>query len=194
MVGQSGVGGGFSIDRAEITTAVRLKETEILALWVASELALRSGHLAFIKPARQAVQALLTSLPSKRRRELLAFVRRIYLGPPASAAVAASVGQVSQPLLDIIERAFTATHRLQIRYKDMQGQISQRTIEVHGLWIQAPIWYVLPFDHAKKAPRMFRVDRIMRAFPEEKRFSLRSLEIATALLTPHFDPSAMALL
>ena len=52
---------------------------------------------------------------------------------------------------------------LHIKYESEKKVQTCRIIEPHFLLLNWPIWYVLAWDVAKSAVRMFRVDRIISA-------------------------------
>lgn len=161
--GEAGPGGGVRLRRDRGVTAVHLSFDEIVALWTAASLTRRGTALPWGSAARSALDKLLASVPAERARELRALLRRVVLGPPASAAVAASAGAPSSELLPCVEGALRRRRALSFEYLDRHGAATRRVVEPHGLLIQPPVWYILGFDVEKRAPRMFRMDRVARA-------------------------------
>lgn len=161
--GEAGAGGGVRLRRDRGVTAVHLTFDEIVALWTAASLTRQGTALPWGSAARRALDKLLNSVPASRARELRALLRRVVLGPPASAAVAAGAGGPSSDLLPCIEESLRQRRALAFDYVDRHGVASRRTVEPHGLLIQPPVWYILTNDIERGAPRMFRMDRISRA-------------------------------
>jgi predicted DNA-binding transcriptional regulator YafY len=160
--GEPGVGGGVRLLGDRGVTAVHLSFEELASLWVAASLARRGTALPWGGAARSALDKLLASLPRGRARELTALMRRVVIGPPATAAVAGGAGAPSGELLALLERAFRVGQAIAFDYRDRVGRASRRLVEPHGLLVQPPVWYVLAHDIAKGEPRMFRMDRIAR--------------------------------
>jgi predicted DNA-binding transcriptional regulator YafY len=156
--GDAGPGGGIRLDGDR--AAVELGVAEIVALWIAARVAAATTALPWDRAAHSAMRKLLGTLPKKRARELRALSRRVLVGAPASAPVRASAGTPSQALVRSVERALVEARGLAFRYVDRNGIASERRIEPHGLLVEPPVWYLLARDVEKRAPRMFRMDRI----------------------------------
>ncbi|MBM4364342.1 MAG: WYL domain-containing protein, partial [Deltaproteobacteria bacterium] len=103
--------------------------------------------------------------PPERARQLRALCRRVFIGPPATPRIRESAGRAPAELLGVFERAFTAGLGLAFHYVDREGRPSARRVEPHGLLVEPPVWYVLAWDLERRAPRMFRMDRISRPRP-----------------------------
>jgi predicted DNA-binding transcriptional regulator YafY len=156
----SGPGGGVQLAQRARSVPVTLPDDEIAALWLATQLARRSDGLPWGRAADAAMRRLLGSVPRERARALRALCDRILVGPAASASVRASLQAIAPALLSLIERAFTTRCALAFVYHDREGHETERIVEPHGLLVQVPVWYILAFDPARDAPRVFRMDRI----------------------------------
>jgi predicted DNA-binding transcriptional regulator YafY len=189
---QRGVGGGFRMGSGALPIPVQLDESEIVALWISAELAIRAGVFPFVDAARGAARKAIASLTAVRRNEVRRFLARIFVGPPASSPVVGTLRPVPQRILVALERAFTERTCLRLTYVDRHARASERDIEIHGVLIQAPIWYALGFDHLRSAPRMFRVDRIDAARIRPQRATADASTVFEALIAPYWDPRALA--
>lgn len=182
--GEPGPGGGIRLERTRGVASVHLSTDEVVSLWLAARLSRSSTSLPWGSAARSALDKLFVSVPDARARELRALLRRVVVGPPATANVAANSGAPPSELLAVFEGAFARNVGLGFDYEDRNGVMSSRRVEPHGLLVQQPVWYVLAFDPERAAPRMFRMDRIRRARPlASMRFTPR-LDVVRELTSP----------
>lgn len=184
ITGQAGPGGGIRLEGSRGLTAVHLNLAEVMALWLASRLARESSVLPWSEPATSALSKLLLSLPPARADALRGVLRRVFVGRPASAALAVTVGSAPAELLVMFERAFSGGNGMRFLYTDAQGRRSIREIEPHGLLVEPPVWYLLARDIGKGAARTFRMDRIAEpAVMDSVRFR-PDLKLAMSQLPP----------
>lgn len=162
VTGQTGPGGGIRLEGSRGVTAVHLTLPEVMALWLASRLARQSSVLPWSESATSALQKLLASVPKQQADSLRAILRRVFVGGPASAALASTAGRTPANLLTLFEEAFTSGTGLGFDYTDGKGARSSRRIEPHGLLVEPPVWYMLSVDVEKQAMRTFRMDRVDR--------------------------------
>lgn len=180
--GEPGRGGGLRLDPLLALPPARLELDEVVGLVMAVSLAGRSGALPFGPSARAAIGKVLATLPARRAAELRRALDRVLVGPPASAAVVASLGPVPDGVLRAFEAGFTAGRALGFTYRDRHDARSSRRVEPHGLLAQVPAWYLLAQDLDRRAPRMFRLDRIRAPRLLEERFTPRPLAVFEPLL------------
>ncbi len=92
----------------------------------------------------------------------------------------ASIG-FTDPHLDTILDAISVRSPLTFMYKG-----EQRTVDTYGMLARRGFWYIVGFDHLRKAQRVFRVDRIESAVKKGKSGSYtipKNLNIASAVPT-----------
>ncbi|HKU44492.1 MAG TPA: WYL domain-containing protein [Polyangiales bacterium] len=169
ITGEAGPGGGVRLEGGRGVTAVHLSIAEVVTLWLSARLSRAASDLPWGGAASSALNKLLASLPRARQSELRALCRRVIVGPPASPQLTAAAGRGVPELLGLVEQAITAGIGLRFAYVDRNGQRStQRTVELHGLLVQTPIWYLITRDVDKAEPRVFRMDRVSspRLLPE----------------------------
>jgi predicted DNA-binding transcriptional regulator YafY len=159
--GEAGPGGGIRLEGPRGVTAVHLSIGEVVTLWLSARLARAASDLPWGGAADSALRKLLASLPRARSDELRGLCRRVIVGPPASPQLAAAAGRVVPELLALVEQAITRGVGLRFAYVDRTGKPSrQRTVELHGLLVQTPVWYLITRDVDKAEPRIFRMDRV----------------------------------
>lgn len=174
---ETGPGGGVRLDRDHGFWAVQFSVKEIIGLWIAARLSASVTALPWGANARAGLDKLLGSLPPDRRRSLKRMLTRVVVGRPATAAVRAQLGSTNPELLSLVEKAFAEGRCLGFAYVDRRGRASRREVEVHGLIVEVPAWYLLTLDRSIRPEpqiRLFRLDRMHQA----------------RLLTATFDPTA----
>jgi len=77
----------------------------------------------------------------------------------------------------IIQQSFFEKTAVHVKYQDINNVITERTIEVHYLYLIWPIWYLLAWDHLRCEVRFFQLDRIQNGQLKSTPFSLKSLEV-----------------
>jgi predicted DNA-binding transcriptional regulator YafY len=156
--GDPGRGGGLSLDPRAAPAKVELSWEEAVGLVLTAALGASAGA-PFGGPARRAAERIQGTLPAPEARALRRLLGRLVLGPPASAAVAASLRPVSDGVVKHLERAFAEDRALRFSYVDRQGERSRREVDPCGILAQPPAWYLLGVDE-RGQERMFRLDRL----------------------------------
>ncbi len=187
-----GPGGGVRLEGTRGVTAVHLSSAEVVTLWLSARLSQAGSDLPWSGAASSGLAKLLASLPAPRARELRALCRRVWVGPPASATVNASVGKTPHELLRLFEEAFTSGVGLGFQYQDRDGRLSTRRVEPHGILVQSPVWYVLAKDVEKAEPRMFRMDRISKPKLLSELSFRPDMDVIRCQLSPDIEWRALA--
>lgn len=156
--GDPGRGGGVSLDPRAAPAKVELTWEEAVGLVLTAALGAAAGA-PFGGAARRATQRIQGTLPGPEARALRRLAGRLVLGPPASAAVVASLRPVSDGVVRHLERAFAEDRVLRFSYVDRRGERSRREVEPCGILAQPPAWYLLGVDERGR-DRMFRLDRL----------------------------------
>lgn len=162
VTGDAGPGGGVRLEGERGVTAVHLSIAEVVTLWLSSRLAQAASDLPWSGAADSALRKLLASLPKARASQLRALCRRVVVGQPASDHVRAAAGQPPPELLRLVEQSFNSGTALAFEYIDREGAHSTRQVELHGLLVKAPVWYLAAFDLDKAGARLFRMDRVRK--------------------------------
>ena len=160
IVGQAGPGGGVRLEGRRGSAAAHLGVGELVALVLAVRLAPAVGDMPWSRGSAGALTKLLASLSTPRMRELRALGGRIFVGPSASARVRADTVVPPPAHVRMVEEAVARGAALEFRYRDRDGRDSTRRVEAHGFAVTEPVWYLLGRDVDRRAPRMFRLDRM----------------------------------
>ena len=171
-----GRGGGVRLERDRGAAAVHFSTDEAIALWLSARLSAATSEMPWRGASRSALDKLFASVPRDRARALKDLSRRIVVGRPASERIRAELGTAPPDLLATFERAFSQGVCLAFEYRDRNGDRTSRTVEPHGLLVEAPAWYVLAYDLEKSDVRIFRMDRVSRARPVPGRTFTPDLE------------------
>lgn len=160
VAGSAGRGGGVALDADSVLLSAQLGTSELVALLLSAAVARSAPWMPFASKADDAIAKLEGALPRTRVRELRRILSRILIGTPASAALVSSMKAVDPGLLDVFERAFTRRSMLAFEYQNGAGKLTERRVEPQAMLVRAPLWYIVAWDTAKDAMRLFRMDRI----------------------------------
>jgi predicted DNA-binding transcriptional regulator YafY len=153
----SGPGGGVRLNPTSVMITSQLRASEVVALIVSAEIARAANTVPFAAGAEQALVKIEAALPASRADELRTLRERVLVGGPSRDTRPATIDPA---LVEAFETAFTTARLLAFSYRYQQGRSTERQVEPHGLLVRPPLWYVLAWDTAKNAPRLFRADRI----------------------------------
>jgi predicted DNA-binding transcriptional regulator YafY len=78
--------------------------------------------------------------------------------------------QQTQQTLQAAREAVHAKRKLQLDYRDLSGQLSQRVVRPLGCFFWGKVWTLAAWCESRQAFRSFRVDRIERVTVLEDRF------------------------
>ncbi|WP_428036950.1 helix-turn-helix transcriptional regulator, partial [Amphritea sp.] len=103
---------------------------------------------------------------------------RILVGENASEQVMQSYrSDISDEVSDLIVKSFFEAKAINIGYQRADGLSTQRSIEVHYLFLNWPVWYLIAWDCDRQASRTFRIDRVENVSVSREVFSLKSLNV-----------------
>jgi predicted DNA-binding transcriptional regulator YafY len=151
-----GPGGGIRLSRSYLLPPLGLSLEEAVALWITVQLHGARHHRALT----QALDKVIAGIPAERRVTFERVLRRIVIGPEATAEQQQDAVPPDPEIYRTVEQAVLQGLCLQLDYRDRDGRRTQRQVEPHGLLVLDPVWYVLALDKQKEAPRTFRLDRI----------------------------------
>lgn len=159
---EAGPGGGVRLARSYSLPPIGLSIEEAVSLWLAVRM-----HGAPPGPGGptllRALDKVVAGIPASHRGAFQDVVARIVIGAPPWPQVVARARDVDPEIFRTCEQAVVRARSLAITYADRAGNVTERTIEPHGLLVQAPIWYLLAVDRLRGAPRSFRLDRVASA-------------------------------
>lgn len=167
-----GRGGGVRLDRNWGVGRLNLSYPEAVDLLISIAVAEQMNSPIFLANLGSIKRQLLASFSPDKRHRVDGLKSRILIGVTASTFVQATFAAPKNCLVQTLHQAFMELGALSIRYQNDGGEISARSIEPHYLLLNYPVWYVLAFDHLRKAPRTFRCDRILEAVATGARFRL----------------------
>jgi predicted DNA-binding transcriptional regulator YafY len=141
--------GGWSIDPEMTLPPLRLTPAEASALAVA--LADASGpYAAAARSAYLKIAASLRGPAVEAARDLTTRIVALPAGDDTAVRAA-------------IEQALTAHLVLHLRYADAMDRETEREVEPAGLLTAGGRWYLIAWCRSRRAPRGFRLDRVLAA-------------------------------
>jgi predicted DNA-binding transcriptional regulator YafY len=143
--------GGYALDLQHTLPPLNLSAAEVAA--VASALAVDTST-PFTHAGRTALQkilAVLREVDAESTRELAARVRVFERDQEGNQSLAA------------VEQAIVERRVVEIGYVNKIGEPSSRTVEPAAVLGVRPHWYLWAFCRLRRAPRVFRLDRIRSA-------------------------------
>lgn len=180
ITAMSGPGGGVQLEPTSVMITSQLDGSQVVALILSVALARANPSMPFVAGAEGALIKIEAALPRRRSEELQQLRQRILVGDPARVA-AADLGPTDPSLVAKFEQAFTTQHRLRFGYRDAAGRRTSRSVEPHGLLVRVPAWYVIAWDPARDAPRLFRADRISEPSVDAATFHPRPHDLVTGV-------------
>ncbi len=173
----AGPGGGVCMDPKSILVSPRLSGSEVFALLISVAVLKETHTIPFANLADAGLNKIEQSLPRDRVLELREILKSVYVGPPASSSILATVHDIDASVLPAFETGFLQTQRMQFRYMDRHGRKSRRSADPHGLLVLSPVWYLIGYDPQRQGFRHFRMDRIGRATVQGDTFRRRSFTV-----------------
>ena len=167
-----GRGGGVRLDRNWGVGRINLAYSEAVDLLISLAVAEQMNSPMFLANLDSVRRQLVASFSPAKRDTVEHLKSRILVGVTASTYVQAGTASPPKPVVQALHQAFTDQEMLEIRYQREDGETSKRIIEPHYLLLKYPVWYVVGFDHLRKAPRTFRCDRILAASRTGTHFQL----------------------
>jgi len=169
-----GRGGGVRLYPRWGVGRLTMNYREVIDLLLALNVLEKLNSQLFLNNLESVKNKLYASFPDSQRPKISKIRNRILIGELAPATIMQNYSTTdNNQQNDIILESFFDQKCLDICYKQKDGTISERLIEIHFLYLTWPIWYLFCFDHLRKEPRTFRIDRIQVADLTEERFKSR---------------------
>jgi predicted DNA-binding transcriptional regulator YafY len=152
---ERGPGGGCMLAAGYRTNLTGLTEAEVRTLFLPG-MSAPLADLGVSKALEAGMLKLLAALPSAQRRDVEHARQRLYMD-----AVGWFHSNEAVPFLQTLQEAVWRDHKVQIRYRKKNGEITERIIDPLGLVAKAGIWYLVAVSHGDL--RVFRVSRVREA-------------------------------
>ncbi|HCP80784.1 MAG TPA: transcriptional regulator [Octadecabacter sp.] len=167
-----GRGGGVRLDRKWGVGRINLSYPEAVDLLISIEVAEQMNSPMFLANLGSVRRQLVASFSPEKRNKVERMKSRILIGDTASTYVQSSMNALPERVVQTLHQGFIDQQTIEISYQREDMEISQRVIEPHFLLLNYPVWYVVAIDHLRKAPRVFRCDRIQSALGTGTGFKL----------------------
>ena len=158
-----GVAGGYRLGAGAALPPLLLDDDEAVAVAVGLRTAAGGSVAGIEETSLRALAKLEQVLPARLRHRVSALQRATVSVPGEGPAVDAAV-------LSAVAGAVRASERLRFDYLAFDGTAARREVEPHRLVHVRGRWYLVAWDVARDAWRIFRADRIRPRTPNGARF------------------------
>ena len=158
-----GKGGGVAIRGRYGIGKLLLSDEEVIHAIVAFAIAEKVQSPLLTQSMESLRNKFSLFLGDKQQARVNSVRNRILVGDNSSEQVLASYTPNHMAIPSCVTQSFFNLELLAIEYVSESKTQSCRIIEPQFLLLNWPVWYVLAWDVAKSAVRMFRVDRIITA-------------------------------
>jgi len=159
-----GRGGGVRLYPRWGVGRLTMNYREVIDLLLALNVLEKLNSQLFLNNLDSVKNKLYASFPDSQRPKIRKIRNRILIGELAPTTVTQNYSTTANNKQnDIILESFFDQKCINICYKQKDGTITERLVEIHFLYLNWPIWYLLCYDHLRKEPRTFRIDRIQVA-------------------------------
>ncbi len=161
-----GVAGGYALGAGAALPPLSLDEDEATAVFVGLHATVGTDVSGAGTAALRALTKLDRVLPARLRKNFRALQGSV-------VAVAARGRPLSLASVATLARACVERDVTRIAYRARDGATTERVVEPLRLVHVGALWYLVAWDPAKSDWRTFRLDRMKRVEPTEKRFAAR---------------------
>ncbi|KAJ55575.1 hypothetical protein ACMU_12845 [Actibacterium mucosum KCTC 23349] len=172
-----GRGGGIRLSARWGVGRMALSYDEAIDLMISLAVAEQLQSPLFMANLGSVRQKLVASFGPRQRAQVARLKSRILVGQHASNPTRESLAPVDATAIRRLHRAFVERRLLQITYSAPERPPTSRVIEPQFLHYNAPVWYVLAWDHLRQDVRTLRCDRITNAQPLGETFELRPFSL-----------------
>lgn len=159
-----GKGGGVRLYPRWGIGRLTMSYREVIDLLLALSVLEKMNSQLFFNNLESVKNKLQASFPDSQRPKINDIRNRILIGENAPTDTMQNYSTaVNNQQNDTILESFFEQKCLDICYKQKDGTVSKRVIEIHFLYLYWPIWYLICFDHLRNESRTFRIDRIQDA-------------------------------
>ena len=171
-----GRGGGVRLYPRWGIGRLSMNYREVIDLLLALNVLEKLNSQLFLSNLESVKNKLYATFPDSQRPQIRKIRNRILIGELALTTVIQGYSTtVNIQQNDSILESFFDQKCLDIRYKREDGTISERLIEIHFLFLNWPVWYLICFDHLRNEPRTFRIDRIQVATITGEKFQAKMI-------------------
>ena len=171
-----GRGGGVRLSPRWGIGRLTLNYREVIDLLIAMNVLEKLNSPLFLSNLGSIRNKLYTTFPDIQRPRIRKIRKRILIGELASSSIMHNYsGAINNQQNDSILESFIEQTCLGICYRRGDGAISERLVEIHFLFLNWPVWYLICFDHSRKEARTFRIDRVQSVTNTEDIFQPKNI-------------------
>jgi predicted DNA-binding transcriptional regulator YafY len=159
-----GPGGGYHLRPGFKLPPLMFNDDEALAIVLSLIAARRQGIPAETHTIEGALAKIERVLPTALRLRLQAVQSSVAFVPKPAVA------QPPSEMVLLLSTAVQQQRRVHLRYQT-RGEETERSVDPYGLVLHWNNWYMAGWCHLRQGVRVFRLDRISAALPEEATFT-----------------------
>lgn len=183
---ERGRGGGISLTKRWGIEKINLNNQEVMDLLLSLAITQSLGSPILMSNLKSIQQKISQVFPENQQIIIKELRKRIWVGAPASQEVMSYYKSPNKKNLEQLSQAFFERYKVEINYLDGENKTSKRTIEVHHLLLNWPVWYLLSWDELRQDTRMFRIDRISKFNVLSKNFEIHHKNVFDETLKNYF--------
>lgn len=183
---ERGRGGGISLTKRWGIEKINLNNQEAMDLLLSLAITQSLGSPILMSNLKSIQQKISQVFPENQQTIIKESRKRIWVGAPASQEVMNSYKSPKNKHLELLSQAFFERYKVEIKYSDGDNNISKRSIEIHHLLLNWPVWYLLSWDELRQDTRMFRVDRISKFIVLNDTFEIHHKNVFDETLKGYF--------
>ncbi len=168
-----GRGGGVRLHSRWGVGRVSFTYKEAIDLLVGIAMSEQADQSMQMAQSRSIRRKLMASFSHADQARINTFRDRIRAGSPSSAVVRDTYQPAAPQINSAQKEAFLLQKKAQVTYRDGQGRETKRSVEVHYLVLNPPIWYAMCWDDLRQDVRSLRCDRMRQVTVQPQGFELR---------------------
>ncbi len=150
----TGRAGGYTLDKARTLPPMNFSPAEAVAVGIALS---QAGGSPFARSARTALLKIVAAMSAADGAEARRLAERVHFLVPEQV----DDDQASVP--SVVEEAVATRQVLRLVYTDRNGAETRRDVEPVAFVSGVRDWYLIGWCRLREGPRLFRVDRMLRA-------------------------------
>lgn len=155
-----GRGGGVRLHSQWGVGRVAFTYKEAIDLLVGIAMSEQTDQSMQMGQSRSIRRKLMASFSHADQARINKFRDRIRTGSLSSAHSLSAYLPAALQINGVLKEAFLLQKRAKVTYRDVQRRDTKRTVEVHYLVLNPPIWYAMCWDDLRQDIRSFRCDRM----------------------------------
>lgn len=165
LCSERGPNGGFSLVRGYRLPPLLFSAEEATVLYMGAHLVRQLFGETYHDAVTGATAKLDNVLPDTLREQVARSEQSLVVG-----GLTALDYRPFDPTIHRLRQCIEERRRVQLRYRGLRGQETERCVDPYAMALQWGWWYLVGFCHLRGSLRTFRVDRIQQVLPLTEAF------------------------